>query len=79
MVLRARKSWIQKQLAEKIGASQRTVVAWESGASIPRKTTQVNIAKVFGLSEDYFFNVENNVPDERKEFSDNLSLKELKK
>lgn len=54
MVLRARKSWIQKQLAEKIGASQRTVVAWESGASIPRKTTQVNIAKVFGLSEDYF-------------------------
>lgn len=79
VILRAGKSWTQKQLAEELGTSQRTVAAWESGTSVPRKTTQVNIAKAFGLSEDYFFNVENNAPDERKEFSDNLSLDELKK
>lgn len=79
VILRAGKSWTQKQLAEELGTSQRTVAAWESGASIPRKTTQVNIAKAFGLSDDYFLNVENNAPGERKEFSDNLSLEELKK
>lgn len=79
VILRADKSWTQKQLAEELGTSQRTVSAWESGTSVPRKTTQVNIAKAFGLSEDYFFNAENNAPDEQKGFSDNLSLDELKK
>lgn len=65
-------------MAEELGTSQRTVAAWESGASISRKTTQINIAKAFGVSED-FFNVKNNAPDKRKEFSDNLSLEKLKK
>lgn len=79
VILRAGKSWTQKRLAEELGTSQRTVAAWEKGASIPRKTTQVNIAKAFGLSEDYFFAAEINVSDERKEFSDNLSVEEHKK
>lgn len=79
VILRAGKSWTQKRLAEELGTSQRTVAAWETGASIPRKTTQVNIAKAFGLSEDYFLAAETNVSDERKEFSDNLSVEEHKK
>ena len=79
VILRAGKSWTQKQLAEELGTSQRTVAAWESGVSIPRKTTQVNIAKAFGLSEDYFFTVETNISDERKEFSDDLSVEEHRK
>lgn len=79
VILRAGKSWTQKQLAEELGTSQRTVTAWESGSSIPRKTTQVNIAKVFGLSEDYFFDVDNTVPNEKKEFLDDTTIKEFRK
>ncbi len=78
VILRAGKSWTQKQLAEELGTSQRTVAAWESGTSVPRKTTQVNIAKAFGLSDDFFLDVENNAFDERKELADNLSLDEPK-
>lgn len=66
VILRARKSWTQKQLAEALGTSQRTVAAWESGASIPRKTTQVKIAELFGLPEDYFFAAETSSSDASK-------------
>lgn len=55
VILRARESWTQQQLADKLDTTQRTVAAWESGASIPRKTMQVRIARVFGLPENYFF------------------------
>lgn len=79
VILRAGKSWTQKQLAEELGTSQRTVAAWESGSSIPRKTTQVNIAKAFGLSEDYFFNADNTASNEKKEFADDISIKEFRK
>lgn len=79
VILRARKSWTQKQLAEELGTSQRTVAAWESGTSIPRKTTQVNIAKAFGLSEDFFFTAKANGSNEGKDFSDDLSIEEHKK
>ena len=36
VILRAGKSWTQKQLAEELGTSQRTVASWESGTSVPR-------------------------------------------
>ena len=58
VILRANKSWTQQQLAEKLGATQRTVASWESGMSIPRKTMQVKIAQVFGLPENYLLNIQ---------------------
>ncbi len=54
VVLRAEKGWTQQQFAEQLKTSQRTVAAWESGDSVPRKTMMVKIAQLFGLPPDYF-------------------------
>lgn len=66
VILRARESWTQQQLANKLDTTQRTVAAWESGTSVPRKTMQVRIAKVFGLPENYFFDTSK---DEKNQWS----------
>lgn len=58
VVLRAETGLTQQQLAEQLDTSQRTVVAWEAGDSIPRKTMQVKIAQLFGLPNDYFFDLD---------------------
>lgn len=58
LVLRAEKGWTQQQFAEKLKTSQRTIAAWETGDSIPRKTMMVKIAQVFGLPPNYFLNLE---------------------
>ena len=33
--LRARQGWTQAQLAERVGATRRTIISYEGGASIP--------------------------------------------
>lgn len=71
VILRARESLTQQQLADKLDTTQRTVAAWESGASIPRKTMQVRIAKVFGLPENYFFDTKE---DDLKDSLNNLEI-----
>lgn len=68
LVLRAEKGWTQQQLAEKLKTSQRTIAAWETGDSIPRKTMMVKIAQVFGLPLNHFFDSGvNGTIDERTE------------
>ena len=54
IILRAKHGWTQQMLAEKLGTTQRTIAAWESGVSSPRKTMRVLIAQAFGLPENYF-------------------------
>ena len=54
IILRAKHGWTQQMLAEKLGTTQRTLAAWESGVSSPRKTMRVRIAQAFGLPENYF-------------------------
>ena len=54
VILRGSRHWTQQQLADRIGTTQRTVAAWESGASVPRRAMRARIAIAFGLSEDYF-------------------------
>lgn len=73
VILRARESWTQQQLADKLETTQRTVAAWESGASVPRKTMQVRIAKVFGLPENYFFDTKNDEINEWEILSEELA------
>ena len=58
LVLRAEKGWTQKQFADKLKTSQRTIAAWEAGNSIPRKTMMVKIAQVFGLPSNIFLDSE---------------------
>ena len=54
IILRAKHGWTQQMLAEMLGTTQRTIAAWESGVSSPRKTMRVRIAQAFGLPENYF-------------------------
>ena len=54
IILRAKHGWTQQMLAEKLGTTQRTIAACESGVSNPRKTMRVRIAQAFGLPDNYF-------------------------
>lgn len=54
IVLRGKNGWTQQELAEMCGTTQRTVAAWETERSIPRKAMLVRIARVFGLPDEYF-------------------------
>ena len=54
IILRAKNGWTQQMLAEKLGTTQRTIAAWESGVSSPRKTMRVRIAHAFDLPDNYF-------------------------
>ena len=53
IILRAKNGWTQQMLAEKLGTTQRTIAAWESGVSSPRKTMRVRIAQAFDLPDNY--------------------------
>ena len=54
IILRAKNGWTQQMLAEKLGTTQRTIAAWETGVSSPRKTMRVRIAQAFDLPDNYF-------------------------
>ena len=54
IILRAKNGWTQQMLAEKLGTTQRTIAAWESGVSSQRKTMRVRIAQAFDLPDNYF-------------------------
>ena len=54
IILRAKNGWTQQMLVEKLGTTQRTIAAWESGVSSPRKTMRVRIAQAFDLPDNYF-------------------------
>lgn len=54
IILRAKNGWTQQMLAEKLGTTQRTIAAWDSGVSGPRKTMRVRIAQAFDLPDNYF-------------------------
>ena len=46
----------QRQLAEQIGVSQRTITMYETGASLPRGTTVRKLAKALNVSVEYLMN-----------------------
>lgn len=62
LILRSERGWTQQELANRIGTTQRTVAAWESGDSIPRKAMRVRIAKAFGLPENHFLGADGEEP-----------------
>jgi DNA-binding XRE family transcriptional regulator len=42
--------WTQAALARRVGASVRSVKAWEAGDAVPRAFYRQRLAKVFGVS-----------------------------
>lgn len=51
---RGEKGLTQKQLADILNVSDRSVKMWESGASVPRKGVRIRLAQEFGLPPEYF-------------------------
>ena len=54
--LRKRKKWTQAELAEKINYTDKAVSKWERGESTPDVDVLYNMAEIFGVTVDYFFN-----------------------
>lgn len=51
---RGEKGLTQKQLADLLNVSDRSVKMWESGAAVPRKGIRIRLAQEFGLPPGYF-------------------------
>ncbi len=45
----------QKEAADKIGTTQKTVWAWETGRNIPRESSRKRIAKAYGVNYEELF------------------------
>jgi transcriptional regulator with XRE-family HTH domain len=45
----------QKDLAIKVGVSDKTVSAWENGTKTPRASTLYTLARIFDKPSDYYF------------------------
>lgn len=54
----------QKDLALKVGVSDKTVSAWENGTKTPRSSTMYTLARIFGKPSDYFFSTSPASPEE---------------
>ena len=71
--------WTQKELAEKVGSSQRNISNWESGASEPDYETLLKLAYLFDISMDDLFGCESFVSQPKEFFGVELSImKEVK-
>ena len=54
VVQRAKHKMTQKELADEVNVSIRSVAKWESGESLPRKTVRINMAILFKLPPNHF-------------------------
>ncbi|MGN1213189.1 MAG: helix-turn-helix domain-containing protein [Christensenellales bacterium] len=57
-LLRKQAKISQKELAEKIGVTQRSIGFWETGVNEPKASYIVALAKYFGVSADYLLGLE---------------------
>ena len=57
-VERAKKNWIQEDLANKIGVSRQSINSIETGKFIPSTVLALKIAKVFGTTVEVIFQLE---------------------
>lgn len=48
----------QKELAQRIGASQKAVDFWEKGINEPKASFIIELAKTFGVTTDYLLGIE---------------------
>ena len=74
--LRKEKGLTQKQLADALGISNKTVSKWETGDGYPDITMIHKLAETFGVTTDYFFSQEE-ITTENTELSghDNIARK----
>lgn len=54
ILLRGKHGLTQKELADRLHVSPRSVVTWESGKSMPHKAMRIQLAHAFDLEPTYF-------------------------
>ena len=59
-VLRAMKEMTQSQLADAVGVTRRAIINYESGFRVPRKSTLLKLAEVFGMGYSELVSEEEN-------------------
>ena len=67
-MLRRKKNWTQKEVAEKLGVTLRTYAAYELEGQKPKDVNKYfTFAKIFGVSKDYFLETQtpNNLYDKQ--------------
>lgn len=77
---RGEKGLTQKQVADLLNVSDRSVKMWESGSSVPRKGIRIRLAQEFGLPPDYFLQndeIPNRTTLEQRREDGNQELKDL--
>lgn len=80
LYLRKKHGLSQKDIAQKLNITDRAVSKWEQGISAPSAENYYRLAKIFGISIDYFFENEiNNNCTEKKSADGMKSLKDLYK
>jgi len=71
-LLRQENNWTQKDLADRINVSAKTIGAWERGTREPPMDTITVFANIFDVSTDYLLGTSNS----RKESSNEIDLGE---
>ena len=69
----------QKELATRLGISDRAVSKWETGLSLPTVANVIHLTKIFGVSIDYFVLQPSDKLSKREKSDRMESLKELYK
>lgn len=59
--LRLQQGLTQKQIAEKLGITQRYYAKWETSIRFPNKQNIIKLAKMFDISTDYFLDEEDTI------------------
>lgn len=55
---RSKHGLTQKELADRLDVSTRSVNAWEAGKSKPQKAMRIRLAHEFGLKSNYFLDMD---------------------
>lgn len=72
--LRKERGLTQKELAEKLAISDKTVSRWESGVQLPEASLLPQLAEVFGVSIDALYGIETPITDKRETGKDNRKI-----
>lgn len=75
--LRKEKNWTQKELAERLGVTDKAISKWETGKSYPDISLLPKIADIFGVSTDLLLSANTNSKGVEKSSMKNKRSKQL--
>lgn len=75
--LRNQKKYSQRQLADKLNVGESTVGMWESGKRTPSHEFIPKLAEIFGVTIDYFYDIERKDVNELPQYDEEISKDEV--